>query len=239
MTILCCPQVSWDFYTASKHGLATLEQQAAALTLLRPHFNKPQCVKCSDRTLAQLPDLPAGADGWSWAQWSALLQDPLQYKVPQLKEAAKQLKIPLTNVTKAVLVVSILQAFGLQQPSSVAPQLLRAVVLERCCACPWVGCEEVGHVWGLLEKIHSGQINQKWPGLGEVVSKGWRAPAAERRTALHRHAGASSKQELRQFKQEVLQLQEEISERERCQEENRRRLAIESAIAGGEWAFDP
>jgi hypothetical protein len=173
--------VSWDFYTASKHGLATLEQQAAALTLTRAHvadfMTRPR-VKCSVRTLERLLLLPSS---WSWAQWSALLQDPLQYKVPQLKQAAKQLKIPVTNTTKAVLVVSILQAFGLQEPSSVDLRLLRAVLLERCCSCPWVGCEEINHIWKVLLTLESEKINQQWPGLRKFIPNGWRTTAAERR----------------------------------------------------------
>jgi hypothetical protein len=196
--------VSWDFNTASKHGLAILEQQAAALMMTRdPYFYIPRRVKCSAQTLEQLQLLPGS---WSWAQWSALLQDPLQYKVPQLKQAAKQLGIPASKATKAVLVVKILQAFGLQQPSRVAPQLLRAEVLERCCSCPWVGCEEIKDVWGWLLTLQPEQIKQKWPGL--VVYRG-RAfcgmPAAEQRAALHKYAGASSKQHLEQIKQEVQQ----------------------------------
>jgi hypothetical protein len=211
---LCCPQVSWDFYAASKHGLATLEQQAAALKLTRAHvahiITRPH-VKCSVKTLERLLLLPSS---WSWAQWSALLQDPLQYKVPQLKEAAKQLKIPVTNVTKAVLVVSILQAFGLQDPSRVDPRLLRAVLLERCCTCPWVGCEEINHVWKVLLTHKSDKSNQKWPGLRKFIPTGWRTTAAERRAALHRHAGASSKQDLHHITKVLKQLKEkELKER--------------------------
>jgi hypothetical protein len=198
--------VSWDFYTASKHGLAVLEQQAAALTLIPEtgYFYIPRHLKCSGQTLGQLPYLPS-AYGWSWAQWSALLQDPVQYRVPQLKEAASQLNIPITNATKAVLVVSILQAFGLQQSSRVHPQLLRAVVLERCCTFPWVGCDDIEEVWRMLLGCYPKEIMQKWPGLHHVLNQGWGTPAAERCAALRRYAGASSKQHLEQIKQEVQQ----------------------------------
>jgi hypothetical protein len=199
------PQVSWDFYTAAKHGVTILEQQAAALTLTyETHFTRPASVKCSPQTLKQLQLLGPNS-GWSWAQWSALLQDPLQYKVPQLKQAARQLSIPVT-ASKAVLVVNILQAFGLQGPSRVHPQLLRAVLLERCCTSPWVGCEELVHVWGVLNRLSSHEIDQNWPGLSEVVCKRWVMAAAAWRAALHKYAGVCSKQQLVQLEVEVQQL---------------------------------
>jgi hypothetical protein len=199
------PQVSWDFYTASKHGLAILEQQAAEHVLTRERcFCKDISVKCDVKTVDQLPHLPCMPAflGWSWAQWSALLQDPLQYKVPQLKEAARQLRTPV-NATKAVLVVSILQAFGLQEPSSVDPQLLRAVVLERCCACPWLGCEVIGRVWQALQHLGPDKIDCMWPGLCELLFKRPRTTAAVRRAALRKYAGIGSKQQLLQLELEV------------------------------------
>jgi hypothetical protein len=203
-TLLCCLQVSWDFYTASKHGLAMLEQQAAELVLTRERcFCKDIGVKCDVKTVDQLPHLPAIMGwGWSWAQWSALLQDPLQYKVPQLKQAASQLRIPV-NATKAVLVVSILQAFGLQEPSRVNPQLLRAVVLERCCACPWLGCEVIGRVWQALQKLGPYEIDNMWPGMGELLFERPRTTAAVRRAVLRKYAGVGNRQQLLQLEVEV------------------------------------
>jgi uncharacterized protein (DUF2237 family) len=230
--------VSWDFYTASKHGLTDLEQQAAALTLstVGRHIIKPASVKCSPQTLKQL-QLLSPNNGWSWAQWSALLQDPLQYKVPQLKQAARQLSIPV-NASKAVLVVNILQVFGLQEPSRVHPQLLRAVLLERCCVCPWVGCEELGQVWGLLQRLSSHEIDQNWPGLREVACDRWGMAAAAWRAALHKYADASSKQHLQKIKQQALQVEHARLERLRWQAEMQRNLATESAITGGERGYD-
>jgi hypothetical protein len=198
--------VSWDFHTASKHGLAVLAQQAATLTLTRETcFCKAVSVKCSVETVDRLPHLPA-AGGWSWEQWAAL-QDPLQYKVPQLQQAAKQLKIPVRG-SKAVLVVSILQAFGLQEPSRVDPQLLRAVLLERCCLRPWMGCELLHMVWEALQGLGPDKVDCMWPGLGEWMfnCRQPRTTAAVRRAALRKYAGVCSRQQLLRLQSEVKQL---------------------------------
>jgi hypothetical protein len=210
-------QVCWDFYNASKHGLAVLEAQAAGLTM-RPQDAaaiscKPASVKCSYKTLQQLSALPA-AGGWSWQQWAAFLQDPLQYKVPQLKQAAKQLGLP-GNRIKAELLVSILQAFGLQEPSRVSPQLLRAVLLERCCSCPWVGCQVVAAAWRALNSLGSSEVDRKWPGLGDKVLDCKIASAAARRKVLQMHFGDCSKQQLKQLQEEVQQLKVGLNERNR------------------------
>ncbi|WIA36947.1 hypothetical protein OEZ86_008187 [Tetradesmus obliquus] len=185
--------VSSDFYNASKHGFAALEQQAAELKLRCGwEFSKPASVQCSNETLMSLQSLPRPTS-WSWQQWAACLQDPLQYRVYELKQAAKQLAVP-GNSSK--LVTGILQAFGLQQPSSVAPQLLRAVLLERCCACPWAGCEQVSSVWDALKEWSSSDIDRKWPGLSKQLSASSCSTAAARRRALLMYTGACSKQQL-------------------------------------------
>ncbi|WIA32719.1 hypothetical protein OEZ86_005905 [Tetradesmus obliquus] len=218
--------VSWDFYSASKHGFATLEEQAADLQLLRraaiEFWNKPAGVRCSEKTLAQLQRLPE-ADGWSWQQWSAFLQDPLRYKLPELKQAARQLRVPGSNSSKAELVVNLLGAFGLQQPSSVAPQLLRAVLLERCCSYPWAGCELVSSVWDALKAMGRDEVNRRWPGPSRKQSGLARwlfscsmtmvtvTSAAARRRLLQQFTGACSRQQLLQLQVTAQQWQEQLS----------------------------
>uniref|UniRef100_A0A383WDH8 SAP domain-containing protein n=1 Tax=Tetradesmus obliquus TaxID=3088 RepID=A0A383WDH8_TETOB len=147
---------SWDFYNAAKHGFAALEAQAAQLQVFvhdTSYYSNPASVQreSSLTSLIQLASLPE-EDGWTWEQWATFLQDPLQYKVAQLKQAAWQVGVPVSS-SKAELVVNILQAFGLQQPSSVAPQLLRAVLLERCWPQPWAGCEVVSATWKALQTL--------------------------------------------------------------------------------------
>jgi hypothetical protein len=214
-------QVSWDFYTASKHGFAALEALAEQLRLRQDlFFSKPASVQCSVKTLLQLPLLPEH-NGWSWQQWTAFLQDPLQYKVADLKRAARQLRVPGKS-SKAELVVNILQAFGLQQPSSVAPQLLRAVVLERCCAYPWAGCEVVNRVWDTLKSLGSSEVDRKWPGSSEMMFSGNPNSAGQRRAALYMHAGASCKQQLLQLEVKVQQRKEQLRQiQQRCHEAKR------------------
>ncbi|WIA36852.1 hypothetical protein OEZ86_008103 [Tetradesmus obliquus] len=193
--------VSKDFHKASKFGFSTLEEQTAQLQVLpSSDFIIPASVRCSRKTLARLQRLPE-AGGWSWQQWAACLQDPMQYSVYELKKAARQLAVP-SNSSK--LVSSILQAFGLQQPSSVSPQLLRAVLLERCCPEPWAGCEQLSLAGGLLQKVGRSGIDKLWPGLGEQLSASGLTSAAELRRALHTYTGACSARQLGQ----LLKLQE-------------------------------
>jgi hypothetical protein len=185
----------------------------------------------------QLPYLPE-ANGWSWQHWAAFLQDPLQYKLPELKQAARQLRMPVQG-SKALLTVSTLQAFGLNEPSRVSPQLLRAVLLERCCANPWVGCEDVGRVWHALSallRLNPGGLECKWPGLGQaVLDECSGMTAAARRSVLSRYTGACSKQQLRQLVVELRQQQERIHEQQRRNAETQRpRLALESASDAAE-----
>uniref|UniRef100_A0A383WBS6 Uncharacterized protein n=1 Tax=Tetradesmus obliquus TaxID=3088 RepID=A0A383WBS6_TETOB len=197
--------VSSDFYKASKHGLAVLEAQAAELKLRCGwDFSKPASVQCSSKTLRMLQNLPRPT-GWSWQQWAACLQDPLQFRVYELKQAARQLAVP-GNSSK--LVISILQAFGLQQPSSVAPQLLRAVLLERCCKCPWAGCEQISTVWEVLKDWSSSEIDRKWPGLSKRLLDDSCSTAAARRRALQMYTGACSKQQLQGLQLLALQTEE-------------------------------
>ncbi|WIA20516.1 hypothetical protein OEZ85_004912 [Tetradesmus obliquus] len=219
------PEVSWDFYNASKHGIAALEEQAAQLrvTPYLSSFKMAGKVQCSIQTLQKLQLLPVNP-GWSWQKWAAFLQDPLQFKVAELKGAAKQLGMP-GNRSKPELVVKLLQAFGLQQPSSVAPQLLRAVLLERCWPDPWAGCEGLCRAWSALQALGRFEIDRLYPGLGGKLQLG---TAAERRRALRKYAGVGSKQQLQQLatvvqrrRQHIHELDEEArreSEYERVQE---------------------
>jgi hypothetical protein len=217
LLLLLVLQVCWDFYNASKHGVAVLEAQAACLTIQPQAFNypknfwkfiKPASVQCSVKTLQQLSALPA-AGGWSWQQWAAFLQDPLQYKVPELQVAARQLGVQCKR-SKAELVMGILQAFGLQEPSRVSPQLLRAVLLERCCECPWEGCEVVVGVWTALTNVGIPFLDHKYPGLGAIAMNNTTRSAAARRKTLLKHFGACRRQQLLQLQTEMLQWAREL-----------------------------
>ncbi|WIA16631.1 hypothetical protein OEZ85_013294 [Tetradesmus obliquus] len=198
--------VSKDFHKASKFGFSTLKEQTAQLQVLpSSEFIIPASVQCSYETLARLQRLPA-AGGWSWQQWAACLQDPMQFSVYELKKAARQLAMP-SNSSK--LVSRILQAFGLQEPTSVAPQLLRAVLLERCCPEPWTGCKELSLTWELLQKLGRSEVDKLWPGLGGQLFASGLTSAAALRKALHTYISASSARQLQQLRHFLLmQLQD-------------------------------
>jgi hypothetical protein len=124
--------VSWDFHNAAKHGFTLLQQQVEKLTIKRMGGYSYGL----EYGLRYLPT----ADGWSWQQWADLLSDPLSYKLPDLKEAAKQLHM-IRSGTKAELVLRLLGAFGLKAPSKAPPRVLRAIALERICLRPWRGMD--------------------------------------------------------------------------------------------------
>jgi hypothetical protein len=132
--LLLLLQVSWDFHNAAKHGITLLLQQVEQLTFTfeYSYYHK------LEEGLAGLP----AADGWSWQEWAACLSDPLSYKLPELKEAARQLYV-VKSGTKAELILRLLGAFGLKAPSKAPPQLLRAMALERMGFEPWRGSENV------------------------------------------------------------------------------------------------
>ncbi|KAF6256904.1 hypothetical protein COO60DRAFT_58690 [Scenedesmus sp. NREL 46B-D3] len=219
--------VSWDFYNAAKHGFVLLQQQVEKLHFMQQYSYRYDV----DRALRRLPM----ADGWTWQQWAAFLSDPLPYKVPDLKEAAKQLFLTRTG-TKAQLVVRVLGAFGLSAPSKAPPQLLRALALERIALRPWLGAGalvEARSALSMLFLVDEG-LPAWGPGITRDQHKAAGSAAAWRK--LLAAAGVKSKAQLLQLTSSAEARYEEIRQQQREAAQAAAVVAAAALTGGGEGA---
>jgi hypothetical protein len=84
-------QVCWDFYHAAKHGFIAL----AAATDTVQQRPPPEEYGLS-KLLYGLASLPGPATLGGWAFWDSVVQQPTNLKLPQLKDAARQLGVTVS-----------------------------------------------------------------------------------------------------------------------------------------------
>jgi hypothetical protein len=84
-------QVCWDFYHAAKAGYEALGQAATEVYCQgKPNVIPSEVVK-------RLFELPGPASLGGWVFWDSVVQQPMQLKLPQLKDAARNLALQVKH----------------------------------------------------------------------------------------------------------------------------------------------
>ncbi|GBF94251.1 hypothetical protein Rsub_06521 [Raphidocelis subcapitata] len=195
--------VCWDWYHAAREAFTKLadaiDQRLDQVVPTREQFRRAGC------EADPWASVPGALD---WGVWDALVAAPAELKLPQLKEAAKALRVPAGG-TKAELIVRLLDELGLAGGPTPAPaRVLRAVSLEmgwpRAPDGPDRCLELEALLTGLLEDAPPGELRALREARGlasrrrELVAAGicdlgaLRAAAAAARRRAERRAAAAA-----------------------------------------------
>jgi hypothetical protein len=80
-------QACWDFYHAARHGFQALAEATGSLQ------QRPPSEHVQSKALLDLAALPGPAKLGGWVFWDSVVQQPTSLKLPQLKDAARQLGV--------------------------------------------------------------------------------------------------------------------------------------------------